>query len=145
MTTVVTHSTEETLRWAEQFAKTLGPGDVVALLGELGAGKTVIAKGIGKGLNVAEDVISPTFNYVLEYSGRLPLFHADLYRIEGNVTFEAMGFDEYFERGGVFLIEWAERVRELLPADSIQIEIGSGQNAQERTIRVTRSGNDSVH
>jgi tRNA threonylcarbamoyladenosine biosynthesis protein TsaE len=135
--TFTSHSSSETLAWAEQFAKTLVPGSIVALFGDLGAGKTVIAKGIGKGLGVTDDVISPTFNYILEYNGRLPLFHADLYRIEGSVSFEAMGFDEYFDRGGVFLIEWAERVRDLLPPDCICVEIVSGPGTSDRTIIVT--------
>jgi tRNA threonylcarbamoyladenosine biosynthesis protein TsaE len=133
---MVTRSARETQAWAEQFAHDLTPGAVVALVGELGAGKTVIAKGIGRGLGVKEDVISPTFNYVLEYAGRLPLFHADLYRIEGAATFRAMGLDEYFDRNGVFVIEWAERVREILPPETIWITLEV--DSDERRIHVRR-------
>jgi tRNA threonylcarbamoyladenosine biosynthesis protein TsaE len=132
------HSPAETLAWAEQFAKTLAPGSIVALFGDLGAGKTVIAKGIGRGLGIVDDVISPTFNYILEYAGAIPLFHADLYRLDGAVTFEAMGFDDYFDRGGVFLIEWAERVRNLLPADCICVNITPGSGESDRLITVTK-------
>jgi tRNA threonylcarbamoyladenosine biosynthesis protein TsaE len=114
------------------------PGTVIALFGELGAGKTVIAKGIGKGLGVSEAVISPSFNYVLEYKGKLPFFHADLYRIEDAATFEAMGFDEYFDRKGVFVIEWAERVRDILPPDTLWIEIEPLEAGSARKIAVRK-------
>jgi tRNA threonylcarbamoyladenosine biosynthesis protein TsaE len=133
---IITRSDAETREWAEQLAHSLNPSSVVALVGELGAGKTVIAKGIGHGLGVKEDVISPTFNYVLEYAGRLPLFHADLYRIDGAATFRAMGLDEYFDREGVFVIEWAERVREILPPETIWITLEV--DSDERRIRVRR-------
>jgi len=131
-----TRSAAETLKWAEEFVHSLTAGVVVALIGELGAGKTVIAKGIGRGLGVKDDVISPTFNYVLEYDGRLPLFHADLYRIDDAATFRAMGLDEYFDRQGVFVIEWAERVQELLPRDTIWVELHVVGN--ERQIKIRR-------
>ena len=114
----------------------LAAGSVLALYGELGAGKTVVAKGIGRGLGVTDEIISPTFNYILEYSGRLPLFHADLYRIDNAAGFQALGFDEYFDRGGIFLIEWPERVRELLPPGTLWVSIMPGDNPGERTITV---------
>jgi len=138
-TEIISRSASETLQWAEEFARTLESGSIVALYGELGAGKTVIAKGIGRGLGVREEIISPTFNYILEYEGRLPLFHADLYRIEGAKVFRAMGLEEYFDRGGVFVIEWAERVRELLPPETIEIEITPEENGAARRIKVTRA------
>lgn len=134
----ITHTPNETRLWAAQLARGFEGGEVIALVGDLGTGKTVIAKGIGRGLDVREEVISPTFNYVLEYRGRLQLFHADLYRIEGPATFRAMGLDEYFDRGGVFLIEWAERVREILPEDTIWIEIEPGAGPNERRITLKR-------
>lgn len=76
--TLHSHSPAETLAWAERLGRALPAGSVLALYGELGAGKTVVAKGIGRGLGVTDEVISPSFNYILEYEGRLPLFHADL-------------------------------------------------------------------
>ncbi len=133
-----THSSLETTAWAEDFARSLASPATIALIGDLGAGKTVIAKGFGRGLGVKEDIISPTFNYVLEYQGRVPMFHADLYRIEDANTFRAMGLDEYFDRDGVFIIEWAERVRDLLPANTIWIELSASEQESERQIRVTR-------
>jgi len=139
-TQILTHSPVETEAWAAQLAATLSGGAVIALTGELGAGKTVIAKGIGQGLGVRESVISPSFNYVLEYRGRLPLFHADLYRLDGAADFRTLGLDEYFDRGGVFVIEWAERVRDLLPAGTLLIEIAPGASESERRITVQRIG-----
>jgi tRNA threonylcarbamoyladenosine biosynthesis protein TsaE len=133
-TEILTHSPAETESWAAEFAKRLKGGEIIALTGELGAGKTVIAKGIGKGLGVREEVLSPSFNYLLEYRGRLQLFHADLYRIDGPRAFRALGLDEYLDRGGVLLIEWAERVKDSLPPETIWIEITAGENAQERHI-----------
>ncbi len=133
---IQTHSPEETLAWAEAFGRALAAGSVLALYGELGAGKTVVAKGIGRGLGVTDEVISPTFNYILEYSGRLPLYHADLYRIDNAADFAALGFDEYFDRDGIFLIEWPERVRDLLPPDTLWVSITPGENPGDRTITV---------
>lgn len=133
---IITRSAKETLEWAERFAHSLTPGTVIALVGELGAGKTVIAKGIGRGLGIKDEVISPTFNYILEYAGDLPLFHADLYRIEDANTFLAMGLDEYFDRNGVFVIEWAERVREILPQETLWIMLEPVSS--ERRIHVRR-------
>jgi tRNA threonylcarbamoyladenosine biosynthesis protein TsaE len=130
----LSHSPSETESWAAEFAATLKGGEIIALTGELGAGKTVIAKGIGKGLGVREEVLSPSFNYLLEYRGRLQLFHADLYRIDGPQAFRALGLDEYLDRGGVLLIEWAERVKDSLPPDTIWIEIAPGGSDQERRI-----------
>lgn len=132
----LTHSPEQTESWAHSFANSLIGGTTIALIGELGVGKTVIARGIGKGLGVMESVISPTFNYVLEYSGRLPLFHADLYRIESAATFTAMGLDEYFDRDGIFLIEWAERVLDLLPDSALLITIDETENPTDRLITI---------
>jgi len=133
-TEIFTRSPSETESWAAEFARKLQGGEIIALTGELGAGKTVIAKGIGRGLGVREEVLSPSFNYLLEYRGRLQLFHADLYRIDGPQAFRALGLDEYLDRGGVLLIEWAERVRDTLPPDTIWIEIAPADSDQERRI-----------
>ncbi|MBI5060280.1 tRNA (adenosine(37)-N6)-threonylcarbamoyltransferase complex ATPase subunit type 1 TsaE [candidate division KSB1 bacterium] len=134
---ITTHSVAETLVWAEGFAKTLQPGAVLALTGELGAGKTVVAKGIGRGLGVTAEIISPTFNYILEYTGRLPFIHGDMYRLAGAATFVGMGFAEYLDRGGVVVLEWAERVREVLPPNTIWLTLVR-VTEQERLITVHR-------
>ncbi len=135
---VVTHSAQESLEWAERFAKHLSAGDTIALTGELGAGKTVIAKGIGKGLGVREEILSPTFNYLIEYEGRIPFFHADLYRIADAAHFRALGLEEYWDRHGVLLLEWAERIRELIPDDAIWIQLTRGSSESGRIITMKR-------
>ena len=104
MAVFVSHSEEETLRWAEEFAKSLAAGDTVLLEGEMGAGKTVLAKGIARGLGVRSEVTSPTYAYINSYEeGRLPLFHFDCYRIPSEDYARALGFEEYFSAGGVCL------------------------------------------
>ncbi len=134
---MVTKSALETLAWAEAFSTRLRSGDVVCLSGELGAGKSVVAKGIGRGLGVKEEILSPTFNYVLEYHGREALFHADLYRLEDANSFIALGLEEYFERDGIFLIEWPERIAELLPQNCYHIHLDILPNLSERSILVS--------
>jgi tRNA threonylcarbamoyladenosine biosynthesis protein TsaE len=88
---------------------------------------------------VREAIISPTFNYVLEYPGRLPLFHADLYRIDSPEVFRAMGLDEYFERRGIYLIEWAERILNLLPESATIISITEGETETDRILTIRRA------
>lgn len=136
--TVITLSRAETEAWAAEFAKTLMRGNVVALTGDLGAGKTVIAKGIGRGLGVKDDILSPTFNYVLGYTGAIPFYHADLYRLNDGHDFRALGLDEYLDSDGVFVIEWAERIQNILPESAIKIHIESGEKPNERRIHVIR-------
>lgn len=137
--TVTTASSAATRAWAEAFASTLSSGSIVAFFGDLGAGKTVLAKGIGRGLGVREEIISPTFNYLLEYAGvRLPLYHADLYRVADARIFSAMGLDEYFDKPGVFLIEWAERIADILPQHSIRIYLERGAADHIRRITIYR-------
>lgn len=131
---MISRSVAETLAWAEEFSKQLRPGDVVCLHGELGAGKSVVARGIGHGLGVREELLSPTFNYVLEYEGRVPLFHADLYRIEDSRQFTAMGLEEYFERDGIFLIEWPERIAALLPPSCYHIHLQMLDDPNHRSL-----------
>jgi tRNA threonylcarbamoyladenosine biosynthesis protein TsaE len=111
--------TEATLTAGAELAAQLGPGDVVALTGGLGAGKTHFTMGLVRGLAGYEDVTSPTFTLVHEYrSGRLPVFHFDFYRMESAAEVTAIGWDEYLDSGGVCVVEWADRFPELLPADT---------------------------
>jgi tRNA threonylcarbamoyl adenosine modification protein YjeE len=91
------------------LAELLVPGDVVLLEGDLGTGKTAFTKGIGSGLKVSQTINSPTFTILKEYSGRLPLYHFDLYRVERSEEFSLLGFDDYFAGEGVCVVEWAER------------------------------------
>ena len=114
MAVFISQSEEETLRFAENYARTLSRGDTVLLNGEMGAGKTVIAKGIAKGLGIACEVTSPTYAYINDYEGRL--FHFDCYRIGSEAQAESLGFADYFDMGGICLVEWSENIKGLLPA-----------------------------
>ncbi len=106
-------SREQTERFACEYAKTLRAGDILLLDGEMGVGKTVFAKGIAKGLGILEEVTSPTYAYMNDYDGRL--FHYDCYRIESVAQAESLGLADYFDMGGVCLIEWAQNIAPLLP------------------------------
>jgi len=100
----------------------LKPGDIIAISGELGTGKTVLIKGIATGLDIDQrDVTSPTFTLMNEYKGRLPVYHFDAYRMHRAEEIEDLGADDYFFGEGVSLIEWADRVAKSLPADRLEI------------------------
>lgn len=137
---VMSHSREETAALGEALGRRLQVGDVVVLRGTLGAGKTVLAQGIGRGLDVREPVISPTFTLLREYySGRLPLYHVDAYRLAGPAEAHTFGLDEYLYGDGVTVIEWGERVEPLLPSDRLEIELVYGARG-ERQITLTARG-----
>ena len=106
-------SREQTLEFATEYAKTLRAGDVVLLDGDRGAGKTVFAKGVAIGLEIEEEVTSPTYAYMNDYDGRL--FHYDCYRIESIEQAERLGLADYFDMGGICLIEWSQNIAALLP------------------------------
>lgn len=113
-----------TYDYASAMGAKAKPGDVIALTGELGAGKTVFAKGFAKGLGVNEVVSSPTFTLVQIYDdGRLPLYHFDVYRIGDESEMEETGFEDYIHGEGVTLVEWADRIQTLMPADTIWIRM----------------------
>ena len=130
--TVETHSAEETIRFGERLAAELQRGDVLALSGELGAGKTALVKGIALGLGIAQDVTSPTFTLIHEYAGgRLPLFHIDLYRLGSIGQAVAIGIEDYLDGAGVTVIEWPETIEQLLPEHTTRIRIESlGETAR---------------
>jgi len=123
MKEIVTKSAEETVELGKKIGAFLLPDDVIALTGQLGAGKTTLIQGIAAGLGVADYVTSPTFIIINEYDGHLPLYHIDLYRLDEGLAVEGLGIEEYFQRGGVSVIEWAERLGGLLPAAAEKIEI----------------------
>ena len=106
----VSHSAEETVQIAEEFAKKLDAGTVILYTGDLGAGKTTFTKGIASALEITETVTSPTFALVNEYYGKLPLFHFDLYRINSVDDLYAIGFFDYLDRGGIIAAEWSENI-----------------------------------
>ena len=121
MSTLITRSREETEAFACEDAKTLKSGDVVLLDGDMGAGKTAFAKGVAKGLGIEEEVTSPTYAYMNDYDGRL--FHYDCYRIESPEQAERLGLVDYFDMGGVCLIEWAQNIAPLLPKQVKRVRI----------------------
>ena len=113
MRKIITKTREETETFACEYAKTLRAGDVVLLDGDMGAGKTIFSKGVAKGLGIQEEVTSPTYAYMNDYDGRL--FHYDCYRIESVEQAENLGLADYFDMGGICLIEWAQNIAPLLP------------------------------
>ena len=118
------YSAEDTFRIGEAMGRQARAGEICCLEGDLGVGKTVFTQGFAAGLGIEEPVSSPTFTIVQEYDGgRLPLYHFDVYRLEGPEELEEIGYEEYFFGEGVCLIEWAGRVRELIPEDAVRILI----------------------
>ena len=130
MNTFLSESEESTCEFAEKYAATLKPYDVVILDGEMGAGKTAFVKGLAKGLGIKEEVTSPTYAYMNDYDGRL--FHYDCYRIESAEQAERMGLADYFDMGGICVIEWAQNIAPLLPENCKRVTIKKlGGNARE--------------
>ena len=123
MLTIVTRSVEETVALGERLGLLVRPGDFVALTGELGSGKTQFVRGIaaGLGLDPSVPVTSPTYTFLNSYSGRLLLNHFDLYRLTGDQDVIDLGFEEYFYGDGVSIVEWADRLLNLLPGERISI------------------------
>ena len=119
---ITTHSEQETIELAENFESEKFPNMVICLIGDIGSGKSVFAKGFAKALGIEEAITSPTFTIVKEYdTGEAPLFHMDVYRLdEGNVE---ISFDEYFVKKGVTIIEWADLIRDELPEERLEINI----------------------
>lgn len=114
----------DTDRAGHAFAEVLQPGDVIALVGDLGAGKTRFVQAVAKGLGVPDEVVhSPTFTLIHEYRGRFPLRHCDAYRLRNPDEFGDLGLDELFGEDGVAFVEWADRVRDYLPRDHVRIEL----------------------
>jgi len=132
-----THSEDETITLGVEFAKRLAIKSVVALFGDLGTGKTRFIKGVCKGLGVQEHVASPTFTLLNEYTGReTNVFHFDFYRIKTISELDEIGFDEYLYGDGVCLIEWADRVKALLPSNRFDVFLKLGENENTREITV---------
>lgn len=121
--TVISSSEQETRELGKRMAGKVTPGTVISLRGSLGAGKTVFAKGFAEGLGITEAIVSPTFTLVQEYDGRLKLYHLDLYRLSGEDEFESMGGEDFLYSDGVALIEWSEKIEDMLPDNTIFINI----------------------
>jgi tRNA threonylcarbamoyladenosine biosynthesis protein TsaE len=121
--TIISGSPEETIIAGEGLGESLKPGSVVALRGKLGAGKTCFTKGIARFLGIEEEVTSPTYAIVSEYSGRIPLYHIDAYRLNGDDDFAALGGEEILGGRGISVIEWSERIPESIPPDAVMVEL----------------------
>ena len=129
MAEIVSASAADTMCFAEDYSKTLCAGDVVLLGGEMGAGKTVFAKGVAKGLGIEEEILSPTYAYMNDYGGKL--YHYDCYRLKSGAQAEELGLCDYFYAGGVCLVEWAENIASVLPSKVRRVNIvKTGEDAR---------------
>ncbi len=136
MLSVLTKNGAETMELGARLGRLLAPGDFIALLGELGAGKTQFAKGFGAGLGISDTIVSPSFVLMAEYRGRLPLFHVDLYRLADAAEALAGGLIDDRQAEGVTLVEWAERLADAMPAERLDVIIdGAGDDPRRIAIR----------
>jgi len=139
--TFETHSPEQTEALGEALGKVLKPGAVVAYTGDLGAGKTAFTRGLAKGLGASEPVTSPTYTIVNEYlSGRIPLFHFDMYRLGSSEDLFDIGWEDYLERGGVCALEWSENVADALE-NPIRVQL---EKTGEASRRITIEGGEAL-
>ena len=119
---ITSHSEHETIEIAQNFESEKFPNMVICLEGDLGSGKTIFTKGFAQALGIEENITSPTFNIIKEYTtGEMPLYHMDVYRLDGKV--DELGIEEYFNKGGVVIIEWADMIRDYLPEERLDIKI----------------------
>lgn len=116
---ITTSNDLETIELAQNFESEKFPNMIICLNGELGSGKTMFTKGIANALGIKDNITSPTFNIIKEYDGELPLYHMDVYRLDGNT--EGIGIEEYFNKGGVVVIEWADTISDILPEERLDI------------------------
>jgi tRNA threonylcarbamoyladenosine biosynthesis protein TsaE len=138
-------SVQETIQFGKQIGQQLTGGDVLALTGDLGTGKTVLTRGIALGLGIPMDqVSSPTFTLIQEYPGSIPLIHVDLYRLERPSEISALGLEEYFAPNTIVIIEWAERFPQILPSDHIAIRLEHGETEDIRLLSVSGTGSRSI-
>ena len=128
---VTIYSEEETIELAQNIESEKFPNMVICLQGDLGSGKTMFTKGFAKALEVKEEITSPTFNIIKEYtSGELPLYHMDVYRLDGKV--DDLGIEEYYTRGGITIIEWADMIPDYLPENRLDIKIKSSSEIEDK-------------
>ena len=138
MRKLILKNEDETRAFGLELGASLRKGDIVALIGDLGTGKTALTKYIAEGLEIRETITSPTFTIVQEYrQGRLPLYHVDVYRIGDPEEMYELGYEEYFYGDGVCVIEWADLIEELLPEYTKVIRIEYGKNQEERIYQCT--------
>jgi len=135
-----TRTADETHALGRRVGALLRAGDVVVLDGELGAGKTVFAKGIAIALGISEPVVSPTFTVVREYDAPTPLVHVDVYRLDHLQELHDLGFDDLVGRDAVTVVEWGDRVSALLPADRLDVHLTLGADDDERSVSLEATG-----
>ena len=140
---ILTYNETETAHEGEKLGQSLKPGDIVALYGELGVGKTAFTKGLAAGLGIEMTVSSPTFTIVNEYPGEIPLFHFDMYRLENEDELFDIGWDDYHGRGGVCAVEWSEKVPSAFPSGTIVVSIES-LNENTRRLDIKVPGGDNL-
>ncbi len=139
MMQITTHSADETQALGQKLASRLAPGDVIAYFGDLGAGKTAFTRGLAQGLGITDPVTSPTYTIVNEYlSGRIPLFHFDMYRLSSSDELFDIGWEDYLARGGVCAVEWSERAEDAFDGSTVRIDFRRGaQHDGWRVITIT--------
>ena len=132
---IICKTEDDMVKLGNRFGKIAKPGMVISLRGSLGAGKTVFARGVARSLGIEEAIVSPTFTLVQEYDGTLPMYHMDLYRITSQEDFEMIGGEDMLYSNGVCLIEWSEIINEMLPKDTVFINITVNAD-QSRTVTI---------
>ena len=137
---ITTYSEEETIELAQNIESEKFPNMVICLKGDLGTGKTLFTKGFAQAMEIDEEITSPTFNIIKEYTtGDMPLYHMDVYRLDGKV--EDLGIEEYYNRKGITIIEWADMIPDYLPKNRLDIKIkSSGEDENKRIITITPHG-----
>ena len=141
---IISHSPQETILLAKQITKGLKPGSILCLFGNLGSGKTTFVKGLAEGLNVdAKKVNSPTFVFMNHYEGKVPLYHFDLYRIENSKEMGILGYEEFVYGHGIAVIEWAQKMEQLLPKEYLGVWL-EHQGEQTRRLRLEAKGKNYI-
>ncbi len=139
-----TNSAEETISLGEKIGSCLKGGEIFAMQGTLAAGKTTITKGIAKALGVKDEITSPTFCLISEYEGRIPLYHMDVYRLDGGEDFIDLGAEDLIYGKGVSIIEWSEKIMEELPKSTIILKIEPVEGTTQRTIEIENWPYDEI-
>lgn len=143
MLSFITKNENETIELGEKIGRLLKKGDILAMQGTLAAGKTTITKGIARGLEITETITSPTFCLISEYYGRLPLYHMDVYRLDGREDFINLGTDDMLYGDGVSIIEWSEKIMEELPSSTIIIKLTPKEDGS-RLIEIENWNNGEI-
>ena len=143
MLTFKTSSAEETIELGKKIGKLLKKGDIIAMQGTLAAGKTTITKGIAAALGITETITSPTFCLISEYQGTMPLYHMDVYRLDGTEDFINLGTDDMLYGDGVSIIEWSEKIMDELPSNTIVLKI-TPQDDGSRLIEIDNWHNGEI-